>query len=260
LREQRLLFLGAGEAGTGIADLFVSMLVADGVSETKARQQCSLIDSKGLVTASRADLAPHKKRYAHEAAATRDLLAAVEALRPTALIGVSGSPSTFTRPVIEALSRIQERPVVFALSNPTSKSECTAEQAYRFSNGRAVFASGSPFPEVVVEGKLFVPGQCNNAYVFPGVGLGVLASGARRVTDAMFAAAAKALAGLVGPADLEVGRVYPSLQRIREVSRDIAVAVAEVAFDAGLADNPRPADLRTHVEGAMYWPVYRSYV
>jgi len=259
LAEQQLVFLGAGEAGTGIADLFVSLLVEGGMAEAEARRHCWLLDSKGLVVASRANLAAHKRRYAHEAPEARDLLGAVERLRPTALIGVSGAPGTFTQPVIEAMARQQERPIVFALSNPTSKAECTAEQAYRWSHGRAIFASGSPFPEFTLEGRRLVPGQGNNAYVFPGVGLGVMVSGARRVTDEMFAAAARALAGLVGPADLEVGRVYPALSRIREVSREIAAVVAEVAWRRGLAARARPADVRALIEAEMFQPVYPEY-
>ena len=259
LSGQRLLFLGAGEAGTGIADLFVAMLVKEGMEQTEARRHCWFVDSKGLVVASRRGLAAHKKAYAHQAPAGKDLLSAIEALRPTALIGVSGAASAFDKPVLQAMARINERPIVFALSNPTSKAECTAEEAYRATNGRAVFASGSPFPEVLFEGKRLVPGQGNNAYIFPGVGLGVLGSGARRVTDEMFAAAAQALAELVTPNDLELGRIYPALSRIREVSLHIAVAVAEVAWRQRLTSQPRPADLRAHLAAQMYQPIYADF-
>ena len=259
LRDQRLLFVGAGEAGTGIADLFVAMLVQDGMPEADARRRCWFVDSKGLVVASRRDLAPHKRRYAHEAAQAQALPAIVSAVEPTALIGVSGAGGIFTRRVLEEMARVNERPIVFALSNPTSKSECTAEEAYGWTQGRAVFASGSPFPEVMVGGRRFVAGQGNNSYVFPGIGLGVVASGASRVTDEMFSASARALAALVGPADLEVGRVYPPLSRIREVSLEIATAVATVAWDRGLTRKARPADIRGHVGAAMYRPVYPRY-
>ena len=259
LSGQRLLFLGAGEAGTGIADLFVAMLVNEGMEETEARRHCWFVDSKGLVVASRSGLAAHKKAYAHQAPAGKDLLSAIEALRPTALIGVSGAASAFDKPVLQAMVRINERPIVFALSNPTSKAECTAEEAYRDTNGRAIFASGSPFPEVLFEGKRLVPGQGNNAYIFPGVGLGVLGSGARRVTDEMFAAAAQALAELVTPNDLELGRIYPALSRIREVSLHIAVAVAEVAWRQRLTSQSRPADLRAHLAAQMYQPIYADF-
>ena len=257
--QQGLLFLGAGEAGTGIADLFVDMLVHEGMPEAQARGHCWFVDSKGLVVASRRGLAVHKQRYAHEGPEVRGLLEAIELLRPTVLIGVSGAAGAFSKPVLEAMARINQRPVIFALSNPTSKAECTAEQAWRSTGARAIFASGSPFPDVVIEGKRMVPGQGNNAYIFPGIGLGVLASGARRVTDEMFAASARALAELVTPADLRLGRIYPALSRIREVSLHIAVAVAGIAWDRGLTTQPRPADLRAHIASQMYQPIYRTY-
>lgn len=260
LPDQRLLFLGAGEAGTGIADLVTALLVEQGLQQAEARSRSWFVDSKGLVVASRDGLASHKQPYAHEGPPLPALLDAVERLHPTVLIGVSGAPATFTQPVLEAMARINQRPIVFALSNPTSKAECTAEEAYRFTSGRAVFASGSPFAEVVFEGRRLVPGQCNNAYVFPGVGLGVVASGARRVTDEMFSAAARKLASLVTPADLELGRIFPALSRIREVSLEIAEAVAGIAFGSGLTDRPRPADLRSFIAEQMYHPVYAQPV
>ena len=169
-------------------------------------------------------------------------------------------PRTFTRPVVEAMAAINERPIIFALSNPTSKSECTAEQAYTWSDGRAIFASGSPFDTVDYQGKTFVPGQGNNAYIFPGVGLGAIAAATRSVTDEMFFVAAKALANQVTDADLALGRIYPSLTRIREVSAYIAAAVAQVAYDRDLAADAPPADLLAHVRTFMYQPVYTDYV
>jgi malate dehydrogenase (oxaloacetate-decarboxylating)(NADP+) len=259
LAAQRLLLLGAGEAGTGIANLFVAMLEAEGMPAAEARRRCWFVDVKGLVVSSRADVSAHSRPYAHDGPPLRELLASVQQVRPTALIGVSGAASTFTRPVLEEMARLNERPIVFALSNPTSRSECTAAEAYAWTDGRAVVATGSPFAEVAMGGKRFVAGQGNNSYVFPGVGLGVVASGARRVTDEMFAAAARALAGLVGPADLEVGRVFPALSRIREVSLEIATAVAEIAWKRGLTDRPRPADPRSHVASTMYQPIYPIY-
>jgi malate dehydrogenase (oxaloacetate-decarboxylating)(NADP+) len=260
LSEQKVLFLGAGEAAIGIADLIVAAMVDEGLTEGEARSRCWLVDSKGLVVRSRTGLAPHKLGYAHERAPLPDLLSAVEALQPTAIIGVSGQPGMFTQPVLAAMARFNDRPIVFALSNPTSKAECTAEQAYTWTEGRAVFASGSPFAPVTLEGKTYVPGQGNNAYIFPGVGLGVIACGARLVTDEMFFAAAKALALQVSEADLEQGLVYPPLTMIREVSAVIAVAVAEIAYQRGLAAQPRSADLRAHIEAQMYEPCYHSYV
>jgi len=260
LPDQRLLFLGAGEAGIGIGDLIVTALTTAGVPEDVARRQCWFVDSKGLVVRSRKDLVAHKLPFAHDHAPARTLLEAVETLKPTALVGVSGMPQTFDEPVVRAMSRLNARPVIFALSNPTSQAECTAEQAYGWSDGRAIFASGSPFAPVTLNGRTHVPGQGNNCYIFPGVGLGVLASEALRVTDEMFAVAARTLASLVTDADLALGRIYPDLGRIREVSARIGTAVAEVAFVHSLTRMPRPTDLAAHVQASMYAPEYPAYV
>ena len=260
LRDQRILFLGAGEAGTGIAGLYVAAAVAAGLSPEEARARCWFVDSKGLVVRDRGDtLAHHKLPYAHAHAPIATLAEAVRELKPTVLIGVSAMPSAFTREVVEAMASQNERPIIFALSNPTSKSECTAEQAYAWSGGRAVFASGSAFPPVELGGRRIVPGQGNNVYIFPGVGLGALASEATEVTDAMFLAAATTLAGLVSPENLAEGRVYPPLDSIRKVSLEIATAVAKVAHDSGLARVKRPRNLRKDIEKRMFQPVYRDY-
>ena len=260
LVDQRFLFLGAGEAGIGIGDLIVTALENEGLSEREARRCCWFVDSKGLVVASRGDLAEHKLPFAHDHAFIPDLQSAVEALKPTALIGVSGVGSTFTQPIVETMARLNQRPIIFALSNPTSKAECTAEQAYTWTDGRAVFASGSPFDPVTVAGKTFVSGQGNNAYIFPGVGLGIIACGATRITDEMFYAAAKTLAGLVSEDDLALGRIYPALDQIRQVSAHIGAAVARVAYANHLATMPEPEDLLKAVRTQMYDPVYESYV
>jgi malate dehydrogenase (oxaloacetate-decarboxylating)(NADP+) len=258
LTDQQIVFLGAGEAGTGIADLVVAAMVAEGLPRDEARQRCWFVDSKGLVVADRVDLADHKRPYAHDHAPLSDLGSAVKALRPTTLIGASGQPQTFTPDVLQAMSATNERPLIFALSNPTAKSECTAEQAYAGSGGRAIFASGSPFAPVAFGGRTLVPGQANNAYIFPGVALGVVACGARRVTDSMFLVAARTLAAGVGEADLAQGSIYPPLRRIREISAAIATAVAELAYDTGLASEPRPDDLRAFIEGQTYDPSYEE--
>jgi malate dehydrogenase (oxaloacetate-decarboxylating)(NADP+) len=257
LREQKLLFLGAGEAGIGIGSLVASAMIDEGATPEEARARCWFVDSQGLVVKSRTGLASHKLLFAHDAPAASGLHAAIEAIRPTAIIGVSTVPRSFDQRVIETLSRMNDRPIVFALSNPTSKSECSAEEAYRWSGGRAIFASGSPFPPCHLDGRTFVPGQGNNSYIFPGVGLGVVACRSRLVTDRMFSAAARTLASLVLPSDLELGRIYPSLTRIREVSAHIGAAVAEVAFRDGLAGVERPPDLLAMVKAAMWEPVYR---
>ncbi len=259
IADQKVLFLGAGEAGIGIGDMIVAALRDSGLSEDEARRRCWFFDSRGLVVASRTDLVEHKRPYAHEHAPADRFLDAIEALQPTAIIGVSGQPATFTQEILTAMARINQRPIVFALSNPTSKSECTAEQAYRWTQGRAVFASGSPFDPVTLGGRTFVSGQGNNAYIFPGVGMGVVVSGARLVTDEMFAEAARALADQVGEEDLELGRIYPPFSAIREVSANIAARVAEVAWRSGLAAGPAPDDLLAYVNSQTYQPVYGNY-
>ncbi len=260
LREQKILFLGAGEAGTGIGDLIVAAMVDEGAQPEEARQRCWFVDSKGLVVKQRENLAEHKLRYAHDFRPIPTFLGAIQALEPTAIVGVSTVPRSFDQPVIETMSRLNKRPIIFALSNPTSKSECTAEEAYVWSKGQAIFASGSPFPTVLYGGTTFVPGQGNNAYIFPGIGLGVVASEARRVTDRMFARAARALAEQTTQADLDMGRIYPSLTRIREVSAHIAAAVAEVAFADGLAGVAQPDDLLALVRANMWEPRYENYL
>ncbi len=260
LQDQKFLIVGAGEAGIGIAELTVAALVDEGLTVAEARERCWFVDSKGLVVKSRSDLTGRKLRYAHDHEFIFDLAAVVEALKPTAIIGVTGKQGLFARPVLDAMARVNDRPIVFPLSNPTSKAECTAEEAYSATGGRAIFASGSPFAPVVFEGKTLVPGQGNNVYIFPGVGLGVIASGARHVTDEMFFAAAKALAAKISADDLEQGRVYPPLARIREVAAAVAAAVAEVAYQHNLATKPRPDDILSAIKALMYEPQYRSYV
>ncbi len=260
LRDQKFLFAGAGEAGQGCAELAVAAMTAAGLSVEEARSRCWFVDSKGLVVKSRLDLSGRKLHYAHDHEFISDLPAVVAALKPTAIIGVSGKHGLFTRPVLEAMAAVNERPIVFSLSNPTSKAECTAEEAYTWTGGRAVFASGSPFEPVTYEGKRLVPAQGNNVYIFPGVGLGVIASGARQVTEEMFFAAAQALASEVSAGDLEQGSVYPPLARIREVSAAIAAVVAEVAYRRDLATRPRPDDLAAYIKSLMYEPKYQSYV
>jgi malate dehydrogenase (oxaloacetate-decarboxylating)(NADP+) len=256
LAEQRVLFLGAGEAATGIADLVVSAMMAEGLSEAAALARNWLVDSRGLVVKNRENLTDHKLRYAHDHAPVGDFLTAIRTLRPTAIIGVAAVGGAFTPEVLQTMAEINARPIVFALSNPTSKAECTAEEAYRHTGGRALFACGSPFDPVRLDGRTFVPRQGNNSYIFPGVGLGATAIGSRLVTDEMFMAAAHTLAYLVTPEDIEQGSLYPALPRIREVSAHIAVAVAEVAYKHGLATVPRPNDMMRFIESQMYDPQY----
>jgi malate dehydrogenase (oxaloacetate-decarboxylating)(NADP+) len=256
LADQKVLFLGAGEAATGIADLVISAMMAEGVSEAEALTRNWLVDSRGLVVKNRAGLTDHKLRYAHDHAPVGDFLTAIRALRPTAIIGVAAVGGAFTPEVLQTMAEMNERPIVFALSNPTSKAECSAEEAYRHTGGRALFACGSPYDPVRLDGKTFVPRQGNNSYIFPGVGLGAIVSGARLVTDEMFMAAAHTLAYLVDPDDIEQGSLYPALPRIRDVSAHIAAAVAEVAYKRGLATVPRPNDLMAFIDSQMYDPHY----
>ncbi len=256
LSSQRILFLGAGEAGIGIGHLLVSALKSEGLSDREAQQRCWFFDTQGLVTKQRADLAEHKKPFALDHPPLNSFQDAILRFRPTAIIGVSGATGSFSKAILETMAEINQRPIIFALSNPSSKSECSAQEAYRFTQGQAIFASGSPFDPVDYPGNAFVPGQGNNAYIFPGVGLGAMACGARRITDEMFFAAAKCLASQVTERDLDLGRIYPALTRIREVSTKIAVAVAQLAYDYGLAKEKRPENLREHVRNMMFEPVY----
>jgi malate dehydrogenase (oxaloacetate-decarboxylating)(NADP+) len=256
LSDQRILCFGAGEAASGICQLLVTAMRAEGLSEGEARSRCWLFNSRGLVVAERADLGPHQRDFAHPHAPVSGFLAALEALKPTAILGAAGVAHVFDQAILERMSELNERPIVFALSNPTSRSECSAAEAYQWSAGRALFASGSPFRETVVEGLRFVPRQANNSYVFPGLGLGAILCRARQVSDGMFSAAADALAGTVTEADLAQGSLFPPLSAVREISVRIACAVMEVAWRDGLATIERPADLEGFVRSRMYDPRY----
>jgi len=255
-RDMRILFLGAGSAATGIGDLMVQAFVREGLPQADARERVWFVDGTGLVVRSRKDLAEHKRPYAHDYAPL-DFAGALGALRPDVLIGATGQPGTFTEAAIRAMAAFNEQPIIFALSNPTSRSECTAAQAHEWSGGRAVFAAGSPFPPIALEdGRTRRIGQANNAYVFPGLGLGATVCECSAVTDGMFLAAADALAGQVDAADRAEGVVYPPLRRIRDVSLAIATAVAQCAYDEGVARLLRPAALQEQLTAAMYDPTY----
>jgi malate dehydrogenase (oxaloacetate-decarboxylating)(NADP+) len=257
ISQQTFLCLGAGEAATGISDMLVSAMVEDGLDLQSARRRCWMVDPDGLLVAGRHTLPSHAAHFAHEHAPIPDFLGAVQAIKPTAIIGASAAPGLFTREVIEEMSRLNERPIIFALSNPTSKAECTAQQAYEWSDGRALFASGSPFaPVTLPDGRHFVPRQGNNSYIFPGVGLALVVVGATRVTDAMFLTAARTLANCTTDADLAQGSLYPPLSDVRDVSARIAVDVAEVAYQEGIASTDRPANLPAAIRAEMYDPRY----
>ena len=256
LRDHSYLFFGAGSAAVGIADLVCQQMVREGLSDAEAHARCRLVNSRGLVTSETTGLSEFQLPFAHPHAPLKDLADIVEAVRPSVLVGVSTIPHSFSRKVIEAMSRINERPVIFPYSNPTSKSECTAQEAIEWSGGRAIFASGSPFPPLHHKGQLFVPGQGNNVYIYPAVGMAVFATEASRVTDEMFLKAAESLAAQVTEQDLAVNLIYPPMANIREASIEVAVHVAELIFDRGLARVPRPADVAAFVRAKVYEPAY----
>jgi malate dehydrogenase (oxaloacetate-decarboxylating)(NADP+) len=258
LIDQTILFLGAGSAAVGVADLLTKAMAPEGASVDEARKRIWLFNRSGLVQSRRKDLTDHQRPYAHQHAHTGDFAAAIESIKPTMIVGLSTVPKAFDQRVIEAMARINRRPIIFALSNPTSRSECTAEEAYQSSAGRAVFASGSPFPPVQYGNQRLVPGQCNNMYIFPAMGLAILATRAQRVTDEIFLAAARALAELVTPAELESGLVYPPQSAIFETEMYVARRVAEVIFARGLARVKQPQDLKAYIQSQVYEPRYRD--
>jgi malate dehydrogenase (oxaloacetate-decarboxylating)(NADP+) len=259
LKDIRVLFFGGGAAATGIADLIVGAMASEGISIEEARNNVRIVDSRGLVVKSRIgtkdDLAPHKIPFAVDEQPA-DFISAIDRFQPDALIGASGASGSFTREVIEKMSRINERPVIFALSNPTSKAECTAEDAYTYSNGRVVFASGSPFDTVKFNGKEYYPSQGNNVYIFPGVGLGAVIGHPKKITDEMFQTAARTLASVVSDEEIQRGGLYPSLQNIREVSAKIAEAVIERSFEQGLTGINRQINVPELIKYYMYNPHY----
>jgi len=261
LSDQRILFLGAGSAGRGIADMLVAGMCEEaGIGPDESRSRIWMVDSQGLVTRDRAAaLAPHKRDFAQPCKPQPDLLATVREIRPTALIGVSGQAGSFTEEVVREMHKHVPRPIVMPLSNPTSKAECTAEQAYTWTRGAALFASGSPFAPVEIDGEMRIPGQCNNLFIFPGVGLGAVLCRARHITDRMFYIAARVLAEQVDEDQLALGCLYPDLTVIREISGQIATAVCEEAFNVGLAGIERPDDIGTYIRKRMYYPRYLPY-
>ena len=252
-KDLKIMFLGAGSAATGIADLMTAAFQEEGLDLDQARRHLWFVDLNGLVVKGRKDLMEYNLPYAHEAA-PQSFLEAIDTVRPHVLIGATGAPGTFTQAVVERMSATTARPLIFALSNPTSKAECTAEQAYAWSKGQAIFASGSPFGPATYGGSTFRPGQGNNAYVFPGIGLGAVACRARTLPDEVFLTAARTLADLVRQKDLDQGSLYPPLRDIRQISLAIAAGVATKAYSMKLARQRRPANVRRHVKAMMYRP------
>jgi malate dehydrogenase (oxaloacetate-decarboxylating)(NADP+) len=252
LPEQRILFFGAGSAGIGIADLLVAAMQRKGLSQSAAQARISMFDIAGLLEPSRTDLSEAQKVYAHKAAPSNDLVQTIETFKPTILIGVSTKGGAFTKRVVEAMSRLSERPIVFALSNPTDRAECTPEQAYAWSGGKALYAAGVQFPEVTLDGTTYHPGQANNFYIFPAIGLATYVARPRRLTDACFIVAAEASADQVGPGLRAKGMLFPSQAEILEVEITTAARVAEFMFDEALAQVERPGDIRAWIEDQLY--------
>ncbi len=254
--DEKILFLGAGEAALGCSNLLVQAMIAEGLTEQQARDRIFLFDSKGLVVSSRDNLSHDKALYAKDVEPCTTFLEAIETVKPTAIVGLAAQSGAFNAYVLGAMARLNERPIIFALSNPTSKAECTAREAYTYTEGRCLFACGSPFPPVELNGKTFVPRQGNNSYVFPGIGLGALYTKASLIPDGVFLAAARALTETVTDEDLANGSLFPSLTEVRSVSRHIAQRVAEYCLESGIAQIEKPADLTAALEDYMYKPKY----
>ena len=258
LRDEKYLLLGAGSAGIGLANLLCSALVAQGMTLKDAQSRVYMFDINGLLESTRTDLVDFQKPYAHKHAPTRDFVAAIESIKPTTIIGVSTIGGAFTQKVIEAMSRINQRPVILALSNPTEHAECTADQAYTWSKGKAIYAAGVQFPPVHLNGQTFLPGQANNFYIFPAVGMAIFATQASRVTDEMFIEAASAVADQVSPELLKQGSLYPLQANILETEIQTAARVANLVFDSGLARVERPTDMVAFIRRHVYKPEYRT--
>jgi malate dehydrogenase (oxaloacetate-decarboxylating)(NADP+) len=256
LKDEKYLFLGAGSAGIGLANLLCSALVAQGMTLKDAQSRVYMFDVNGLLESTRTDLVDFQLPYAHPHAPTRDFAAAIESIKPTTIIGVSTIGGAFTKEVVEAMCRVNERPIILALSNPTSCAECTPEQAYTWSNGKAIYAAGVPFSPVTLNGQTFIPGQANNFYIFPAVAMAIYATQAKRVTDEMFIEAAKAVADQVSPELLKQGLLYPLQGNILETEIKTAARVAKLVFDSGLAGIERPADMEALIRSHVYTPAY----
>ncbi len=256
LTDQRVLFLGAGSAALGIGGMIAKAMHNAGLGEEDARSRISMFDVDGLVEPSRTDLNPWQKPFAHKAEPSKDLVKTIEALKPTVLIGVSTTFGAFTQQVVEAMCKLNAQPVIFALSNPTDKCECTAEQAYTWSDGKALFAAGIQFPDFTYKGRQFHPGQANNFYIFPAIGLATYCARPKRLTDECFIVAAQASADQVGDDLRQKGMLFPSQSNVLEVEVTTAVRIVEHMFDQGLATIPRPKDLRAFVEEQLYTPGY----
>jgi malate dehydrogenase (oxaloacetate-decarboxylating)(NADP+) len=260
LKDEKYLFLGAGSAGIGLADLLCSALVAQGMTLKDAQSRVYMFDINGLLESSRKDLVDFQRPYAHQHSPTRDFVGAIESIKPSTIIGVSTIGGAFTQKVVESMSRINDRPVILALSNPTEHAECTAEQAYTWSKGKAIYAAGVQFAPVHYGGQTYLPGQANNFYIFPAVGMAIFATQAKRVSDQMFIEAAQAVADQVPPELLKQGLLYPLQSNILEVEIQTAARVAKLVFESGLARVSRPADMVGFIRQHVYRPEYKMLV
>lgn len=258
LKDEKYLFLGAGSAGIGLANLLCSALVAEGMTLADAQSRVHMFDVNGLLELTRSDLVDFQKPYAHPHPPTKDFVAAIKSIEPTTIIGVSTIGGAFTQQVVETMTQVNERPVILALSNPTEHAECSAEQAYTWSKGRAIFAAGVQFPPVHLDGQTFLPGQANNFYIFPAVGMAIYATQAKRVSDEMFIEAARAVADQVPDALLKQGLLYPPQANILETEIKTAVRVAKLVFDSGLARVDRPIDMEAFIRSHVYQPEYQK--
>jgi malate dehydrogenase (oxaloacetate-decarboxylating)(NADP+) len=258
LKNEKYLFLGAGSAGIGLADLLCSALVQQGMTLKDAQARVHMFDINGLLEPSRTDLVDFQQPYAHPHPPTTDFVAAIKSIKPTTIIGVSTVGGAFTKQVVQAMSEINARPVILALSNPTEHAECTAAQAYSWSKGKAIYAAGVQFPPVRLDGQTFLPGQANNFYIFPAVGMAIYATEAKRVTDDMFIEAAKAVADQVPDLLLKQGLLYPLQSNILETEIKTAARVAKLVFDSGLARVDRPPDIEAFIRSHVYKPDYKN--
>lgn len=255
LKDQNIMFLGAGSAATGIAHLLREAMEEEGLTPEESLDRISFVDIHGLLVKGSPGVQPHNEIYVRDSE-PMSFLEAIKTFRPHILIGASGAGGTFTQSIVRSMSDIHERPVIFALSNPTSKSECTAEEAYSWSDGKAIFASGSPFDPVTIGDRIYVPGQGNNVYIFPGIGLGAIAVEARSLPESVFLVAARELSRQIHQSDLDMGNVYPKMTSLRTISFEIAVSVANHLYDTGFAQLPKPLNIRTHIKAMMYDPSY----
>ncbi len=258
LKDQKILILGSGSAGIGIANMIVAAAEKEGLARNTAQENISLFDVDGLLEPSRHDLSVEQEKYVHEATPTKDLVKAIEQIKPSILIGVSTVKGTFTQKVIEAMTSFHARPVIFALSNPTDHAECTAEEAYKFSKGKAIFAAGVQFDNVVLDGKTFEPSQANNFYIFPAIGMAIVATEARHVPDEVFLAAARATADQVTAEQLGRGMLYSPQANVQAAAHITAVHSAKRIFELDLARVAKPESIDDLITSLEYKPQYSS--